>query len=148
MNLGPTRQKGLELSVDQSISDRVTTFANYSRQGDPQILDDPNPFPRSELAFPPRNRFNVGGSYTDRRWLGSLTVNYTDKAFWSDVLTSAYFGYTDAFTLVNGSVGRKWMDGKLTTLVKSTNMLNRTIQQHVFGDLMRRSVVGEVRLDF
>ena len=148
MNLGPTRQKGLELSVDQSISDRVTTFANYSWQGDPQILDDPHPFPRSELAFPPRNRFNVGGTYTDRRLLGSLTVNYTDQAFWSDVLTSAYFGYTDAFTLVNGSVGVKWMNGKVTTMVKSTNMLNRTIQQHIFGDLMRRAVIGEVRLDF
>jgi hypothetical protein len=50
-------------------------------------------------------------------------VNYTDTAFWSDVLTSAYFGYTNAFTLVNGSIGVKWMNGKVTTLVKSTNML-------------------------
>ena len=148
LNLGPTRQKGLELSVDQSISSSVSAFANYSWQNDPQILDDPNPFPSSELAFPPRNRFNVGGSYNDRRYLGSLSINFTDKAFWSDVLTSQYYGYTDAYTLVNGSFGVKWNGGKVTTIVKSNNLLNKTVQQHIFGDLMRRSVVGEVRLDF
>jgi outer membrane receptor protein involved in Fe transport len=147
LNLGPTRQKGLELSLDQSVSDRVTAFANYSWQGDPHILDAANPFPRSELSLPPRNRFNVGGSYADRRWLGSVTINYTDKAFWTDVLTSPFFGYANAFTLVNGSIGVKWNNGKVTTTVKSTNILNRTVQQHIFGDLLRRSVVGEVRID-
>lgn len=148
LNLGPTRQKGVELSLDQTVLEHITAFANYSWQGDPEILDDPNPFPRSELSFPPRHRINVGGSYADRRWLGSVTVNYTDTAFWSDVLTSPFFGYTKAFTLVNGSVGVKWRNGMVTTALKSNNMLNRTIQQHVFGDLMRRSVVGEVRVEF
>jgi len=148
LNLGPTRQKGIELSLDQSIGSNVTAFANYSWQGEPQILDDPNPFPRSELAFPPTNRFNVGGSYSDRRWLGSLTINYTDKAFWSDVLTSQYYGFTKAYTLVNGSAGVKWNNTRITTSVKVNNLLNRTVQQHIFGDLMRRSVVGEVRFDF
>ncbi len=111
LNLGPTRQKGIELSVDQSVTNRMTAFANYSWPGDPQILDDQNPFPRSELSFPPRHRFNVGGSYADRRWLGSLAVNYTDTAFWTDVLTSPYFGYSKAFTLVNGGIGVKWRNG-------------------------------------
>jgi len=36
----------------------------------------------------------------------------------------------------------------MTTSLKVTNLLNRTVQQHVFGDLLRRSVTGEVRLDF
>jgi hypothetical protein len=48
---------------------------------------------------------------------------------------------------VNGSIGVKWNNGKVTTTVKSTNILNRTVQQHIFGDLLRRSVVGEVRID-
>jgi hypothetical protein len=40
------------------------------------------------------------------------------------------------------------MDGKITTTVKSNNLFDQTVQQHVFGDLMRRSVTGEVRFDF
>ena len=74
-------------------------------------------------------------------------MNYTDRAFWTDVLTAAYHGFTPAYTLVNGSFGVKWSGGKVTTAIKSNNILNRTVQQHVFGDLMRRSVIGEVRLD-
>ena len=134
--------------MDQRVSSALTAFANYSWQGKPKILDDPNPFPAIELSLPPTHRFNVGGTYSDARLLGALTVNYTDKAFWSDVLTSPYHGFTDAYTLVNGSFGVKWIGGKVTTSIKSNNILNKTVQQHVFGDLMRRSVIGELRLDF
>jgi hypothetical protein len=86
--------------------------------------------------------------YTGRRFLGSLTVNYSDGAFWSDVLTAPYNGFTDAYTLVNGSFGVKWAGGKTTTTVKVNNLLNETVQYHVFGDLFRRSVTGELRFDF
>jgi iron complex outermembrane receptor protein len=147
-NLGPTRQKGVELSLDHRFSNALSAFANYSWQGKPDILDDPNPFPAIELSLPPTNRFNLGGTYNDARFLGSLTVNYTDKGFWTDVLTPGYHGFTGAFTLVNGSFGVKWNRGGITTSIKSNNILNRTVQQHVFGDLLRRSVTGEVRFDF
>jgi hypothetical protein len=42
----------------------------------------------------------------------------------------------------------RWNGGKVTTTIKSNNILNKTVQQHVFGDLLKRSVVGELRLDF
>ncbi len=148
LNLGPLRQKGVELSVDQRFTNTVTAYANYSYQAKPQVLDDPNPYPEIELALPPTNRFNIGGAYNGARYLGNLSVSYSDQAFWSDVLTSAYHGYTDAYTLVNGTFGVKWAEGKITTSVKSTNILNKTIQQHVFGDLLRRTILGEVRFAF
>ncbi len=147
-NLGPIRQKGLELSVDHRVSQSLSAFANYSWQGDPVILDDPDPFPFAELSLPPKHRFNLGGTYNGRRFIGALNMNYVAKAFWSDVLTSAYDGFTDAFTMVNGSFGVRWNDGRVTTSIKSTNILNETIQQHIFGDLLRRSVTAEVRFDF
>ena len=75
-------------------------------------------------------------------------MNYSDKAFWTDVLTSPYHGFTDAYTLVNGSFGVKWPSGKATTLVKVNNLFNKDIQQHVFGDIIKRSVVGELRLEY
>jgi hypothetical protein len=145
LNLGPIRQKGLELSVDHQISATMGAFANYSWQSKPTVLDAPNPYPLQELALPPTNRFNAGFSFDDRRFVGSASVNYADKAFWSDVLNSVYHGFTDAYTMVNGSFGVKWADGKVTTLVRATNLLNDDIQQHVFGDIIKVSVVGEVR---
>ena len=54
--------------------------------------------------------------------------------------------FTDAYTLVNGAFGVKWMQGKVTTLVKVNNLLNKDIQQHVFGDILKRSAVFEVRI--
>ena len=148
LNLGPTRQKGVELSIDHRVNSAVNVYANYSWQDEPEVLDDPDPFPTIELALPPTHRFNVGGTYTGRRLLGALTVNYTDEAFWSDVLTSEFHGFTDSFTMVNGSFGVRWDDGRITTTIKSTNLFNQTIQQHVFGDLLKRSVTAEVRFDF
>ena len=148
LNLGPLRQKGVELSIEHRFNAALSGFANYSWQGKPEVLDDPNPYPVVELALPPTNRTNLGMTYNGTRFLGSASVNYTDSAFWSDVLTSQYHGFTDAFTMVNGSFGIRWNDGRVTTSIKSTNIFNETIQQHVFGDLMRRSVAGEVRFDF
>ena len=69
-------------------------------------------------------------------------------AFWSDVLTSAYHGYTDGYATVNGSFGVKWQGGTVTTTVKVTNLFNQTVQQHIFGDLLRRTVVGEMKFRF
>ena len=112
------------------------------------MLDAPQPFPTEELALPPTNRFNAGFNYDGTRTLGSVSVNYSDKAFWSDVLTSPYHGFTDAYTLVNGSFGVKWAGGKLTTMVKVNNLLNQDVQQHVFGDIIKKSVLGELRVHY
>jgi outer membrane receptor protein involved in Fe transport len=121
---------------------------NYSWQAKPKILDQPNPFPPAELGLPPTNRFNVGFNFDTDRLLGSATVNYSDKAFWADVLTSAFHGFTDAYTLVNGSFGVKFPGARMTVLAKVNNLFNKDIQQHVFGDIVKRSVVGELRIQY
>jgi outer membrane receptor protein involved in Fe transport len=146
LNLGPLRQKGLEASIDHRFSERLAMFANYSWQSRPEILSDPNPYPASELAYPPTNTFNAGFRVDSGRCFGNFSVNYSDKAFWSDVLTSSYHGYTDQYAMVNGTIGARWLNGKLTTSVKTTNMLNQDIQQHIFGDILKRTVVLEARI--
>ena len=50
------------------------------------------------------------------------------------------FSFTDAYTMVSASFGVRWANGKVTTSVKGTNLLNQTIQQHVFGDILKRSL--------
>ena len=49
---------------------------------------------------------------------------------------------------MNGSFGVKFPATKMTTLVKVNNLLNKDIQQHVFGDIIKRSVVGELRFEY
>ncbi|MEQ1728893.1 MAG: TonB-dependent receptor [Vicinamibacterales bacterium] len=148
LNLGPTSSKGLELSLDQQFTKGLSAFVNYSYQAKPTILDDPDPYPAAELGFPPANRVNVGLTLNGERYLVNGVVSYTDTAFWSDVLTSGYHGYTDAYSLVNGTLGRKWAGGRYTTSLKVTNLLNQDIQQHIFGDITKRSIVGELRVSY
>jgi outer membrane receptor protein involved in Fe transport len=151
LNLGPIRNKGFEVSVDHDFSHKVAAFANYSWQARPKPLEaDPDQFPyaQEEIGLPAKNRANGGLTYNDSRFLGNVTVNYADKSFWSDVLTSNFHGFTDAYTLVNTTLGVKWAQGKVTTSIKVTNLLNEEIQQHIFGDVLKRSIVGELRLHF
>lgn len=141
-NLGSVKDKGVELGVDLAVNRYLNVFTNYSHQWQP-IAEG---FALSEINLPPKNRFNAGFDFGYRRWLGNLNVSYTGDAFWQDVLDSRYSGTTDPFTTVNGAVGVKWFDSRVTTSLKVNNLGNRTVIQHVFGDMLKRQVVGEVRV--
>ncbi len=143
LNFGKSTQKGLELGVDSSLNRYLNVFANYSYQAKPV----PHGFDISELNLPPKNRFNAGFGFTYSRFLGNLAVSYSDSAFWQDVLDDRYHGTTDAYTLVNAGFGVKWGD-RLTTTVKVVNLGNADVQQHVFGDILKRQVAGELRIQF
>jgi iron complex outermembrane receptor protein len=149
LNLGPIRNEGIELSIEHSFNKDVNAFANYSYQRTPEVLDpssDQLRYPTIEVGVPAKNRFNAGVNFNSKKYLGSLSVNYSDKAFWTDVLSAPYFGYTDSYTMVNASIGAKFSDGKVTALLKGTNLTNETIQQHIYGDILKISVAAEVRI--
>ena len=59
---------------------------------------------------------------------------------------AGYHGYTDGYATVNGSFGVKWQSGAMTTTVKVNNVFNQTVHQHIFGDLLRRTVLGEIKV--
>jgi outer membrane receptor for ferrienterochelin and colicin len=145
LNFGKTTQKGVELGVDTPLNRFANVFVNYSYQAKPK----PEGFDISELNLPPKNRFNVGTSINYQRFIGNFSVSYSDDAFWQDVLDDRYHGTTEAYTLVNGSIGVKWgpKDRVITTL-KATNLANQNVQQHVFGDITKRQIVGELRVQF
>ncbi len=147
LNLGPTRNKGVEVSIDHRVNSAISLFANYSWQDDPVILDDPDPFPATELTLPPTHRFNAGATYNGPRFLGSATVNYTDGTLWGDVLDSQFHGFTEPFTMINAGFGIRWRRGFVTTSIKGTNLVNDTIQHHIFGDLFGRAVTAQVRFE-
>ena len=78
------------------------------------------------------------------RGLTKFEININKRR--QDVLNPDFAGFTDSYTLLNATVGAKWADGKVTTSIKGTNLLNKTIQQHVYGDILKLGVVGEVRV--
>jgi hypothetical protein len=47
--------------------------------------------------------------------------------------------------MLNAALGVKLADGKVIVSLKGTNLTNEKIQQHVFGDILRRSIVAELR---
>jgi outer membrane receptor for ferric coprogen and ferric-rhodotorulic acid len=143
-NLGTVKDKGVELGVDSAINRSVNVFVNYSFQADPDIEG----FDPREANFPPNHRFNAGFNFSHGRYLGNLSVSHTAEAYWQDVLDLRFAGSTDAYTLVNAAAGVRWFDDRVTTSVKVTNLGNTEAQQHIFGDILRRQVAGEVRLTF
>ncbi|MBI2188253.1 MAG: hypothetical protein HYU37_14215 [Acidobacteria bacterium] len=100
------------------------------------------------LSRPPRHRLNGGFTFSADRWLGSASFSYTSQAFWADVLDERYHGTTEAQTIVNAGAGIRWGGERLVTSVKVVNLLNQQKQQHIFGDIVGRHVVGELRMNW
>jgi outer membrane receptor protein involved in Fe transport len=143
-NLGTVRDKGVELGIDLTVNRYLNVFTNYSYQADPDVEG----FDPSETNFPANNRFNAGFDFRVSRFIGNVSVNHSGSAYWQDVLDQRFAGTTDAFTLVNGAFGVRWLDDRITTSLKVNNLANEDVQQHIFGDIMKRQVVGEARLAF
>jgi hypothetical protein len=148
LNFGKVKDKGIELGVDAAANRYVNVFANYSYQWMPIAEGLPVGTTIEDLNWPPKNRFNAGFNFSYTRYLGNLTVSYTDKAFWQDVLDARYAGFTDPFTTVNGAFGVRWLGDRLVTSIKMNNIGNEQMQQHIFGDITKRQVIGEARVTF
>jgi hypothetical protein len=133
------QSKGEVAALAETINNMTGTLATFADQVTTVAR---------EVGIPAENRFNAGVNFNDRRFLGSLSLNYSDKAFWVDVLDRTFAGYTDSYTMVNASFGVKWNEGRVVTSIKGTNITNESIQQHNFGDVLRRSLVGEVQVRF
>ena len=151
VNLGKLRNKGFEASLQHTFESWLTGFANYSYQALPEIRtppSDPRYIPPVSVSVPPKNRVNLGLTLDHPRYVGSVSFSHADKAFFTDVLDTRYYGYADAYDLVNAAFGVRWAAGKVTTSVKATNLLNDDIRQHNFGDILKRTILAEVRFNF
>ena len=78
---------------------------------------------------------------------GTLSASYADKAYWQDVLDSRYSGYTPSYTLVNLVAGVRFNNDNSIVQVRVNNLANKAVQQHIFGDVLKRAVVLEVKLN-
>ena len=144
LNRGFTRNMGIEVGVNAAVTNRINTYVNYSWQAEPDVRDwDPN-----QYNIPSAHRFNAGIDARTNRMSASLSVNHTTEAFWSDVLTADFAGWTDPFTIVNANFGVKFADGRYNPRIQVMNLLNQEIQQHIFGDILKRQVMGQLHVSF
>ena len=101
------------------------------------------------INLPPTHRFNAGLSVDYKRYLGNVSVGYVGSAYWNDVLSAVYSGPTKAYTVVNVSAGVRWGGGgKYMAMLKVSNLANTPIQNHVYGDILKRQIAGELRVRF
>ena len=134
--------KGVELSVDERLVRGMSAFANYSWQARPRQSG----FDASELNVPPAYRVNVGLTGTHDRYFGSIAARYVGRAFWQDV-PDPYHGWSPSYKVLDAGVGVRSRDG-ITVAFRGTNLLNASVQQHVFGDVIKRTFTGEVGFMF
>jgi outer membrane receptor protein involved in Fe transport len=137
-NLGEVRNKGVELSVDAQPTRHFSVFANYSYQAEPE----PD-FPISKINLPPKDRFNAGVNFDYKLLTASVSLGYTAKAYFRDVLDATYAAWTEPWTVINASAGLRLPGDHGMLSVKVRNLANEPVQIHPFGDLLRRQLVGE-----
>ena len=145
LNFEGVRDKGVELGLNTRMSQELSLFVNYSWQAAP-VPDNPDDF--GELNIAPASRFNAGVNYDRGTWFGNLSLNFTDSAFWTDVLDARFHGPTERYTMLNGGVGVRFAEQRMTLSVKFVNLGNADAQQHIFGDILKRQVLGELKFDF
>jgi len=144
-NLGKVRNKGIELSADVQINRFVNGYANYSWQARPESKD----YDVSLYNLPPRHRFNAGMSFDYKRYFGNLSVGYVSSAYWNDMISTVYSGSTEGYTAINAGAGIRWGENrKYTVALNVSNLANTAIQNHIFGDILKRQISGEFRMRF
>ena len=86
-------------------------------------------------------------SVTRGRYFGSLSGSFVDNAFWQD-WDPRFVGATPSYSTLDGGFGVHSADDAMTVAVRAKNLLNTAVKEHVFGDLITRTVTGEVIFRF
>jgi outer membrane receptor for ferrienterochelin and colicins len=148
INTGELRNQGVELALNSGWEHGMWSTASYTFQARP-VLSDVNPAVRIPVNEPPRHQLAGSFGWNVEQWRGALSVVSASRAFWNDVFPadSRLRGYSGAYALVNTSVAYRLPGTVVELELKATNLLDRKVQQHVFGDVIRRNVVGLMRID-
>lgn len=152
-NIGNVTDRGLEFSYDETLGNGWAWGFNYSYQDDPEVEGigtevRPNGDVVEAVNLPPQSRANLRLGYDDGGWFFNANANYQDDAFWTDILDPRFWGPTDSFTMLNAGIGVRLNEGRVSLSVDAQNLTDEDVQQHVFGDIISRKVVGKVAFTF
>jgi iron complex outermembrane receptor protein len=142
-SVGDMDESGVELAVEAPVQRGVSVSGSYSWQSEPDV--EPATGAPVPVNLPPRHRAAARVHVDRARFLGSASLTFTDRAFWTDVL--AFQDWTPSFWLLDASAGIRFRSGRVTWLVKGSNLADRRVQHHIFGDVIRRRVTTELRFN-
>jgi len=142
LNLGKVQDRGLELSTTVELP-RFSFQGAYTFQATPALEEQQSDFPL-QINRPPRHSAGGRVTYVDPHWSAAADLSYTGRAFWSDVFTEPFWGYTKDYLVFNGRVGAYLSASRLELWLSGTNLLDEKIKSHVFGDTVRRKVTAGV----
>ena len=146
VNRDSVRNSGFEVGLTGRRGN-LGGFLNYSWHADP-VVEGFGEEDADEVSVPAAHRINAGVDTGLGAFDVALSLNYTDRAYWTDVLTAEFHGWTEAFTMVNATLALNLMEGQFQPSVRVINLLNQEIQNHIFGDVLRRQIIGGLRYRF
>lgn len=155
-NTGTVRNDGLELGLAWTGPRGLGATFNYSWQSDPvsagirmsdrietarqEHADGMTPDTTDFVNIPARHRLSLAAQVNRPRWFAAASWEYVSQTFWQDVLTSGFWGFVPHYNLVGLRGGWRWPAPGLELTAQVTNLLNRPIQQHIYGDVLERRV--------
>ena len=93
LNLGKVKDKGIELGVDAAVNRYVNVFANYSYQWMPVVEELPAGTSIDDINWPAEEPLQRRLQLQLPALPRQLSVNYTDEAYWQDVLDVRFAGH-------------------------------------------------------
>ncbi len=152
-NIGSVKDTGAEFSFDHRPGGAWSWGFNVSYQDEPEVEGiDPVNLPNGDrvlaVNLAPELRGNLNLAYQGNSFFFNANANYQDEAFWTDILDSRFYGPTDSFTMLNAGFGWRFNEGKTSITINAQNLTDEDAQQHVFGDIISRKVVGQLNFNF
>jgi len=143
------KQQGLELGFDSAFGPSMTYYLNYSYMAQPEPT-----FPGltatqalAEINLPAKHRFNYGVSTSIWKIFYTVDASFIGETFWQDVLDSRYSGKIPKQVVSNLIIGTKFNHDRATLQARVNNMGGAPVQQHIFGDVMKRSFMIELKIN-
>jgi outer membrane receptor protein involved in Fe transport len=144
-NLGRVRDRGIELAAHLDWP-RVSIQGSYTFQDTPDVQSG-TPFP-IEVNRPSRHQGALSLAYLADQWTASGQLQYTDRAFWADVFTQEFWGYTDSYVNVNARLSYRPPNTPWEVWLTATNLFDERIKSHVYGDTIGRKVTAGIRWEW
>lgn len=155
-NRGTVRNDGVELGLSWAGQRGLSATINYSWQSDPlssgirmsdrittaqqEHQSGITPDTADFVNIPAKHRLSLSGAINRTRWFAAGSWDYISGTFWQDVLTSDYWGFVSGYNLVGVKGGYRFPRQGLELTGQITNLLNESIQQHIYGDVLERRV--------
>jgi outer membrane receptor protein involved in Fe transport len=145
LNVGRVIDEGLEFSLDTNWTTAISSHSSFTYEREPRVSNS-GPVSLS-VNQPPRLQASIVVNLRRPAWFASAGLTYTDRAFWADVLDSRFWGTTKSYTMANTAFGFA-VTRTANVVFNVTDLFDRKIKQHIFGDIIRRKATAEVRYRF